>query len=78
LKASLERVTKNRLKRNVSAETRAKLLAGTRTAIPVEITDIETGLTTLYPSARRAAECLNISNSTVMDKIKQNTKTLQR
>jgi len=64
-------VAKNRLKCNVYAETHAKILAGTKTAIPVEITDIETGLTTLYPSARRAAECLNISNSTVMNKIKE-------
>lgn len=59
---------KDRLKRKVSAETRAKILAKTITAISVQVTDIETGVTTLYPPARRAAKALNMSNSTVMNK----------
>ncbi len=41
------------------------------TAIPVEVIDLETGITTKFLSARKAAEALNISNSTVMNKIKQ-------
>jgi len=40
------------------------------TAIPVEITDLKTVTVTKYLSARKAAEALNISNSTVMYKIK--------
>ena len=39
------------------------------TAIPVQVIDIETGKTTKYISARKAAEALGMSNSTVIRKI---------
>jgi hypothetical protein len=42
------------------------------TAIPIEVIDLKTGIVTKYLSARKAAEALNISNSTVMNKIKKN------
>ena len=39
-------------------------------AIPVSVIDLETGKTTQYASARKAAEALTISNSTVMNKLR--------
>jgi len=70
LEKSLQRTIKDRLKRRVSAETRAKILKGTLTSISVKVTDLETGVKTRYASARSATVSLNMSNSTVMNKIK--------
>lgn len=39
------------------------------TAIPVQVIDLETGKITQYTSARKAAEALNMSNSTVIRKL---------
>jgi Fic family protein len=41
------------------------------TAIPVQVLDIETGETTEYSSARKAAEALGMSNSTVIRKLNE-------
>jgi hypothetical protein len=41
------------------------------TAIPVQVLDIETGETTKYSSARKAAEALGMSNSTVIRKLNE-------
>jgi len=60
----------------VSFTTRMKILASTKTSQTVFITDINKGVTTKYPSARRAAEAINVSNSTIMNKLKgKNTKS---
>jgi hypothetical protein len=53
----------------VSIETPAKILASTKTAQSVLITDLENGTTNTYPSARAAALVLNASNSTIMNKL---------
>jgi hypothetical protein len=45
-------------------------LASTKTKQTVLVTDIIKGVTNEYPSARRAAEAINASNSTIMNKIK--------
>jgi group I intron endonuclease len=59
----------------VSFLTRMKILASTKTSQRVLITDINKGITTKYPSARRAAEAINVSNSTIMNKLNgKNTK----
>lgn len=59
----------------VTGETRAKILAASQTAIAVEVTDLVAGEVKIYSSARRAAEALNASNSTIMNKVKnKNTK----
>jgi DNA invertase Pin-like site-specific DNA recombinase len=49
-------------------ETRLKILASTKTSQAVIVTDLISGVTT-YLSARRAADALGISNSTVMNKL---------
>jgi hypothetical protein len=41
------------------------------TAIPVQVMDLKTGEITKYISARKAALALNISNSTVMKKLRE-------
>jgi predicted XRE-type DNA-binding protein len=52
-----------------------KILTYTKTAQMVLVTDTFSNVTTKYLSARRAAEALGISNSTVMNKLKgKNTK----
>lgn len=59
----------------VSYMTRMKILASTKTAQIVLITDTFKNVTTKYLSARRAAEALNVSNSTIMNKLNgKNTK----
>jgi group I intron endonuclease len=59
----------------VSYTTRMKILASTKTSQIVLITDTFINITTKYPSARRAAEALNVSNSTIMNKLNgRNTK----
>ena len=60
-------ITKNKLsaifKGNVNSQNQPN-------AIPVIVLDLETGKTTQYASARKAAEALNISNSTVMRRLR--------
>ena len=59
----------------VTMETRSKLLASTKTSQAVIVTDLTNGVSTRYPSARRAADALGISNFTVMKKLNsKNTK----
>jgi group I intron endonuclease len=59
----------------VSYSTRMKILASTKTSEIVLITDTFKNVTTKYPSARRAAEAIGVSNSTIMNKLKgRNTK----
>jgi DNA invertase Pin-like site-specific DNA recombinase len=56
-------------KSNVTMETRFKILASTKTSQAVIVTDLISGVSTTYLSARRAADALGISNSTVMNKL---------
>ena len=59
----------------VTMETRSKILASTKTSQPVLVTDLINGTSTTYLSARRAADALDISNSLIMNKLKnKNTK----
>jgi len=59
----------------VTVETRSKILASTKTSQAVIVTDLISGVTTTYLSARRAADALGISNNTVMNKLNnKNTK----
>jgi group I intron endonuclease len=61
--------------KKVSYTTRMKILASTKTSQIVLITDTFNNVTTKYPSARRAAEAISVSNSTIMNKLKgKNTK----
>lgn len=56
-------------------ETRFFLLASTNTSQAVIFTDLISGVSTTYLSARRAADALGISNYTVMKKLNnKNTK----
>jgi len=58
-----------------SAEVRLKKLKGSPKAEPVLVTDLTTGVTTEYLSARNAGLALNASGNTVMNKLKgKNTK----
>jgi hypothetical protein len=60
----------------VSYYTRMKILASTRTSQAVLVTDLVSGISSTYPSARRAALALNVSNSTIMNKLNnKNTRT---
>jgi group I intron endonuclease len=62
-------------KSKVTMETRLKILASTITSQAVIVTDLTSGVSTRYLSARRAADALGISNSTVMNKLNnKNTK----
>lgn len=59
----------------VSFSTRMKILSSIKTRQTVLVTDMSKGIINEYFSARRAAEALNASNSTVMNKLKgKNTK----
>lgn len=73
----LEKIT-NKPVSKVSKETRIKILDSSKTAKAVKVTDLVSGVTTTYPSARRAAEALNISNSTVMNKLNKNNTKLYK
>jgi len=62
-------------KSKVTMETRLKILASTITLQAVIVTDLTSGVSTRYLSARRAADTLGISNSTVTNKLNnKNTK----
>jgi len=50
--------------------TRLKKLQSSSTAEPVLILDLNSGITTEYPSARNAAIAFNASNSTIMNKLR--------
>jgi group I intron endonuclease len=63
----------------VTYATRMKILASTKTSQIVLITDTLNNITTKYLSARRAAEALGVSNSTVMNKLRgKNTKLYKK
>jgi len=53
----------------VLANTRAKILASSPTALAIEVADLITNEIIRYPLARKAAEALNVHNSTIMNKI---------
>lgn len=62
----------------VTVETSSKLLASTMTPQAVIVMDLTNGVSTRYPSARRAADALGISNSTVVSKLNnKNTKAYE-
>lgn len=62
----------------VSFVTRMKILASTKTKQTILVTDVIKGITSEYPSARRAAEALNASNSTIMNKLKSKNNRLYK
>lgn len=63
----------------VTYATRMKILASTKTSQIVLITDTLNNITTKYLSARRAAEAIGVSNSTVMNKLRgKNTKLYKK
>lgn len=55
-----------------------KILAYTKTSQAVVVTDLTTGEITKYPSARRAAEALYISNTTIMNKLNNKNNKLYK
>jgi len=55
-----------------------KILASTKTRQTVLVTDINKGIINEYPSAGSAAEALNASRSTIMNKIKGKNKNLYK
>lgn len=68
LKETLNKIkTKNVIK--VPFKTRMKILYSTKVSQTVIVTDLFFGTSTIYLSATRAAIALNISNSTVMNKL---------
>lgn len=62
----------------VSLATPMKILISYKTKQTVLVTDIIKGVTNEYPSAIRAAEALNASNSTIMNKLKGKNKGLYK
>ena len=64
------------LGRKVSEETRAKLLAISTTALNIKVTDMDTGVSTKYPSARRAGEALGCSHKLVLARLQANSQKL--
>jgi transcriptional regulator of aromatic amino acid metabolism len=69
LRKTLEKLQLGKPQIKVALVTRQKMLASSSTAQAVDVTDLRTGLTITYPSARRVAEALNASNSTIMNKL---------
>lgn len=59
--------TKNRLSNSLKGNINSQIQPN---AVPVIVLDLETGKTTQYTSARKAAEAFNISNSTVMRRLR--------
>ena len=57
-------------KSKVSSQTRKKMLASSQTAQAIEVTDLETGLVSIYPSGRNAALALNMSRNTLLIRLK--------
>ena len=53
-------------------------MASTKIKQTVLITDVTKNITIKYPSARRAAEAINASNSTRMNKLKCKNKRLYK
>lgn len=62
----------------VSLNTRMKILISIKTKQAVLVTDVSTGVTNKYLSARRAAEALNASSSTIMNKMHGRNKSLYK
>ena len=56
--------------KKIPLDTRLKILSSSPSAQPVTVTDLESNTTTTYPSARKAALALKVSNSTIMNKLK--------
>lgn len=74
-----EKITKPEVKKKiVSHETKMKILSSSETALIVAVKDLETGITTSYPSARNAGLALDISKSTILDKVKGKNSRLIR
>ncbi len=69
LQNKLDSILANKDEFKESAEVRLKKLKGSQTAESVMVTDLTTGVTTKYLSARSAALALGASNSTVMNKL---------
>ena len=70
LRGTLEKLRLVKPKSKVSLATRQKILASSLTAQAVEVTDLVTGQTTTYLSSRRAAEAINASANTIMNRLK--------
>lgn len=69
-----EKITKPEVKKKiVSDETKMKILFSTETALIVAVKDLETGITTSYPSARNAGLALGVHKSTILDRVKGKT-----
>jgi hypothetical protein len=58
--------------RKRSDETITRMVTAQPNVIPVEVTDLETNVTTSYDSLRRAGEVLGINHSTLRYYIKNN------
>jgi hypothetical protein len=61
------------LARRHSEETRAKIGTSSPTALAVEVTDLETGTISEYPSVKKAADALGCSNTALLYTINKNT-----
>lgn len=64
------------LGRVVSEETRQKLLAASATAFKIKVKYMETSITTVYASARRAGEAIGCSHKLIMARIGKNLRDL--
>jgi group I intron endonuclease len=72
-KETIEKMRANALKRKHSEETKAKMGSSSRTAVAVEVTDLETGATNIYPSIKKAADALGCSNVALLYALKRET-----
>lgn len=64
------------LGREVSVETRAKLVAASTTALKIKVIDMVTGESTIYASARRAAEVIGCNHKLILARIHANYQKL--
>jgi len=55
-----------------------KILTTTKTSQAILVTDTYENITHEYPSARRAVEALNASNSTIINRLKAKNKKLYK
>lgn len=72
MQAKLDSILATKIEFKQSDETRLKKLNSSKTAVSIVVTDITTNITKEYPSARNAALALNVSNSTIMNKLRSN------
>jgi hypothetical protein len=63
----------NALKRKHSEETKAKMGTSSPTAVAVEVTDLETGASNIYPSIKKAADALGCTNAALLYTLKKET-----